>query len=350
MVRHGRPTEAVEIIDVPIPDVGPGAVRIAVSAASLNFGDIARCRGGVASVMLPPPFTLGMDACGIVEATGEGAEHLLGRRVVGITTMALGGLAEFALAPAHAVFDAPPELDDAEGAAFILPFHVAHLALHRRARLEAGETLMVIGAASGVGTAAIQLGVAVGAEVIAVARGADKGRLCRRLGATHALDSTTDDLFERVMEITDGRGAEVVFDLAGGEGVEAAWTCVAREGRYVPVGFNDDPQSGLTGRPLRKVATGNFSVVGVLLSYNQVPAQVRRAGLNPFPPPVGAEVHDELTELVASGAIRPHIGQRIDLDGVGAALESHENRTTTGRTVVVIAPVESGRGPARTQV
>lgn len=346
MVRHGRPTEAVEITDIPIPDVGPGAVRIAVSAASLNFGDIARCRGGVASVMLPPPFTLGMDACGVVEAAGEGAQHLLGRRVVGITTMALGGIAEYALAPAHAVFDAPAQFDDAEGAAFILPYHVAHLALHRRAQLAAGETLMIIGAASGVGTAAMQLGLAAGAEVIAVAGGADKVELCRTLGAAHALDSTTDDLFDRVMEITGGRGAEVVFDLVGGDRVETVWTCVAREGRYVPVGFNDDPQSGLTGRPLRKVAMGNFSVVGVLLSYNQVPLQMRRAGLNPFPPPVGAEVHAALCDLVARGAVRPHIGRRITIDDVGAALEAHERRETTGRTVVVVAPDGSGRGPA----
>ena len=343
-MRHGRPTEAVEINDIPVPDVGPNSVRIAVSAASLNFGDIARCRGGVASVMLPPPFTLGMDACGIVEATGEGAEHLLGRRVVGITTMALGGIADYALAPAHAVFDAPPEFDDVEGAAFVLPFHVAHLALRRRARIEAGETLMVIGAASGVGTAAIQLGVAAGAEVIAVAGGPEKGELCRQLGATHTLDSTTDDLFDRVMAITEGRGAEVVFDLAGGDRVESAWTCVAREGRYVPVGFNDDPQSGLTGRPLRKVATGNFSVVGVLLSYNQVPLSMRRAGLNPFPPSVGADVHDALCELVSRGVIRPHVGQRIAIDQVGAALEAHESRATTGRSVVVMDRSASSAG------
>ena len=345
MVRHGRPTEAVEITDIPVPEPGPGSVRIAVSAASLNFGDIARCRGGVASVMLPPPFTLGMDACGIVDATGEGAEHLLGRRAVAITTMALGGIADYALAPAHAVFDAPAELDDVEGAAFILPFHVAHLALRRRARIEAGETLMVIGAASGVGTAAIQLGVAAGAQVIAVAGGAAKGEVCRQLGATHALDSTADDLFDRVMEITEGRGAEVVVDLVGGEGVESAWTCVAREGRYVPVGFNDDPQSGLTGRPLRKVSTGNFSVVGVLLSYNHAPLQMRRAGLNPFPPSVGGDVHDALCELVTRGAIRPHVGTRITIDEVGAALEAHESRATTGRTVVVINAEQSTSSP-----
>jgi NADPH2:quinone reductase len=178
--------------------------------------------------------------------------------------------------------------------------------------------------------------VAAGAEVIAVAGGADKGRICAQLGASHVIDAASDDLFDRVMEHTGGRGAEVVFDLAGGDRVESAWTCVAREGRYVPVGFNDDPQSGLTGRPLRKVATGNFSVVGVLLSYNEVPVQMRRAGLNPFPPAVGAEVHAALCDLVTRGAIRPYVGQRIRMQEVGAALEAHERRATVGRTVVDI--------------
>ena len=333
VVRHGRPVEAVEIRDLAVPEPGPGAVRVAVSTASLNFGDIARCRGTISSVMIPPPFTLGMDVCGVVDAAGEGATQWIGRRVVAITTMALGGIAEAALAPSTGVFDAPPELDDAEAAAFTLPFHVSHLALHKRARLTAGETLMVVGGASGVGTAAIQLGVAAGANVIAVA-GGDKGAVCAQLGASLVIDAASGDMFDRVMDHTNGRGAEVVFDVIGGDLVETTWTCVAREGRYLPVGFNDDVQSGLTGRPLRKVSTGNFSVVGVLMSYNEVPLQVRRAGLNPFGPATGAEVHAALCELVSRGAIRPVVGRRIRIEDVGAALEDHEQRRTTGRTVV----------------
>ncbi|MEO5842126.1 MAG: zinc-binding dehydrogenase [Acidimicrobiales bacterium] len=333
VVRHGRPVEAVEIRDLAVPEPGPGTVRVAVSTASLNFGDIARCRGTMSSVMIPPPFTLGMDVCGVVDAAGDGATQWIGRRVVAITTMALGGIADAALAPTHGVFDAPTELDDAEAAAFTLPFHVSHLALHKRARLTAGETLMVVGGASGVGTAAIQLGVAAGADVIAVA-GGDKGAVCAQLGASLVIDPAAGDMFDRVMSHTDGRGAEVVFDVVGGELVETTWTCVAREGRYIPVGFNDDVQSGMTGRPLRKVSTGNFSVVGVLLSYNEVPLQVRRAGLNPFPSSTGIEVHGALCDLVTRGAIRPVVGRRIRIDEVGAALEAHEQRRTSGRTVV----------------
>jgi NADPH2:quinone reductase len=337
VTRNGRPTEVVEVEDIPVPDVEPGGVRIAVSAAALNFGDIARCRGGVASVMQQPPFTLGMDACGVVEAAAPGNEHWIGRRVVAMTNMSFGGMAEFALSIGTSVFDAPPELDDIEAAAFLLPFHTGYLALLHRARLAAGETLIVVGGASAVGTSVIQLGVAAGAKVIAIAGGPEKGALCRELGAELAIDHTTDDIFDKVMEHTGGRGAEVACDLIGGERTETIWTCMAREGRYLAVGFNDDPESGLTGRPLRRVSMGNFSVLGVMLSYSPGKPMMRRFGVNPFPPELGPQVHDALCALVANGAIRPRIGRTIGMDQVAAALEDHEQRRTTGRTVVKIS-------------
>jgi NADPH2:quinone reductase len=226
-------------------------------------------------------------------------------------------------------------LDDASAAAFTLPFHVGYLALHRRAKLTAGETLLVVGGASAVGTAVIQLGVAAGANVIAIAGGPEKGRVCEELGAS-AIDHTAADLFDEVNARTDGRGADVAVDLVGGDQTETIWTCVAREGRYVPVGFNDDPQSGLTGRPLRKVSMGNISVLGVVLGYGELPVDFRRFGLNMFPAEVGREVHDALLELVAAGTVRPVIGRQITMDQVAEALHAHEQRQTTGRTVVTI--------------
>jgi NADPH2:quinone reductase len=336
VVRHGDPSEALEVHDVPVPDAGPGEVRIKVSAASLNFGDIARCRGTVASVMGQVPFTLGMDVCGVVDQTGQGAAEWVGRRVVAMTKQSLGGLAEYAIAPATGTFDAPPELDDVAAAAFTLPFHVGYLALHKRARLASGETLLVVGGASAVGTAVIQLGVAAGAKVIAIAGGPEKGRLCEELGAS-AIDYTASDLFDEVNARTDGRGADVAVDLVGGEQTEVIWTCMAREGRYLPVGFNDDPQSGLTGRPLRKVSMGNFSVLGVILGYGELPVDFRRFGLNMFPAEVGREVHGALLDLVASGAVRPVVGRQITMEEVAEALDDHEQRRTMGRTVVAIA-------------
>lgn len=336
VVRHGDPVDALEVRDVPIPEPGPGEVRIAVSAASVNFGDIARCRGTVASVMGQVPFTLGMDVCGVVDAAGEGAEDLVGRRVVAMTNQSLGGMAEYALAPVTGTFDAPPELDDVAAAAFTLPFHVGYLALHRRAHLTAGETLLVIGGASAVGTAVVQLGVAAGAHVVAVAGGPEKGRLCEELGASF-IDHTSADLFDEVNARTDNRGADVAVDVTGGDGTEAVWTCLAREGRYVPVGFNDDPQSGLTGRPLRKVSMGNISVLGVILGYGELPVDFRRFGLNMWPADVGRDVHRALLDLVASQAVRPVIGRTVTMEQVGTALDDHENRRTAGRTVVTIA-------------
>jgi NADPH2:quinone reductase len=339
VVRHGRPSEAVEVGEVEVPEPGPGELRLAVSAASVNFGDIARCKGGVASVMGQPPFTLGMDACGVVDAVGDGVDaSWIGRRVVAMAKQSLGGMAEFAISTAGSVFDAPAGFDDAEAAAFLLPFHVGYLALHERARLQAGESLLVVGGASGVGTSVIQLGVAAGARVIAIAGGAEKCRVCSDLGAAVTIDHTADDIFDRVMEATGTKGAEVACDMVGGDGTETIWTCMAFDGRYVPVGFNDDAQSGLTGRPLRRVSMANFSVVGVILAYAQLPVEFRKFGLNPFPPDTGPRVHAALCELVAAGRIRPVVSRRIAMSEVGTALEDHDQRRTTGRTVVLVRP------------
>jgi NADPH2:quinone reductase len=332
VVRHGAPSDAIEVQDLEVPEPGPGEVRVAVAAASLNFGDIARCRGGVAAVMADPPFTLGMDVAGVVEAVGAGSEEWLGRRVVGICPQSLGGLAEKALAGTF--FDAPPELSDVEAAAFTLPFHIGYLALHERARLQADETVLVRGGASAVGTAAIQLAVAAGARVIAVAGGFEKAQLCRDLGAERAVDQDAESVFDVVMDETAERGADIIFDPIGGDQTETMWTCGALGGRYLAVGFNDDPESGLTGRPLRKLSMANLTVMGVILAYLDVPRAYRQFGVNPFPPETGRRVHAALLELVAAGKIRPTIGRTIGLDYVASALEDHAARRTSGRTVV----------------
>jgi NADPH2:quinone reductase len=338
VVRHGRPSEALEVREIEAPQPGPGLVRVRVEAASLNFNDLDRCHGRRTSVRPSLPFTLGMDACGVVDAAGPGAEEWVGRRVAAITLAAQGGLAEYALAPASSVFEAPPGLDAVEAAGFLMPFQLARLALARRARLRAGETLLVHAGASGVGSAAIQLGVAEGARVVATASGAAKTRLCRELGAEAAIDHRSEDFVERVFELTDGRGADVVCDLNGGEFTERSWGCVAREGRYLVIGFADDPENGYTGHPLRPVAQANFSLVGVLLAWiDQVPPALRRAGFNPFPRAVGEAVHRDLLDLLAGGRIRPVIGARVPLAEAAGALEAHEARTARGRSVVEMA-------------
>lgn len=323
--------------DVDVPEPGPGEVRVDVGAASINFGDIARTRGGVAVVQGEPPFTLGMDVCGVVEAAGEGCEQWLGRRVVAMTKMSFGGMAEHAICAGTGVFDAPVELDDAEATAFLLPFHTSYLGLHTRGGLQAGETAMIVGAASGVGTAAVQVAAAAGAHVIAVAGGPEKGEYCRGLGAAASIDYLSENVFERVMDLTDGRGAELVFDLVGGPGTEAIWTCVARQGRYMAAGFNGETEGGLSGKPLRKVSIGNFDVRGVLLSYTPAVPGMRAFGMNPFGPETGAEVHTALRALISAGAVRPAIGRRVAMADVATTLEDHEQRRTHGRSVVDVA-------------
>jgi len=338
VTAHGQPGEVLAVQHVDRPEPGPGEVRIGVAAASLNFNDIDRCLGNLVSVPTPPPFTLGMDVCGVVEATGAGAEGWLGRRVVAITKTALGGIAEFALAPAVSVFDAPDQLDDAEAAAFILPYHASHLALFRRGRLRSGETLVVHSAASGLGTAGIQLGKAAGATVLAVAGGPDKGAWCTAHGADVVIDHQKDDFVEVVLAATGDVGADVVYDLAGGAFVEPSWRCTARGGRYLAVGFADDDANGMTGRPLRMACIGNIDIVAVMVAWaDTVDPGMRRFGFNPYGRDVADEVHNDLLRLIAGGAIRPAVGRRVTMEEAGEALDQHEQRRSRGRTVVEIA-------------
>ena len=338
VTAHGSPGEVLAVRTVERPEPEAGEVRIVVAAASLNFNDIDRCRGNLVSVPTPPPFTLGMDVCGVVDAAGEGAEDWIGKRVVAITKTALGGIAEFALAPAISVFDAPPELDDAEATAFVLSFQASHLALFKRGRLQAGETLVVHSAASGLGSAGIQLGKAAGARVIAIAGGSEKGALCTSLGADLVIDHLTEDFVESVLAATGDRGADVVYDLTGGAVAEPSWRCTAHGGRYLAVGFADDDANGMTGRPLRMACLGNIDIVCVMLGWaTTVDPGMRRFGFNPFGRDVADEVHADLLAMVAGG-IRPFVGRRVTMEEAGRALDEHEARRSVGRTVVEIAP------------
>jgi NADPH2:quinone reductase len=336
--QHGEPLAVLSVNDVEVPEAGPGEVLIKVAAAALNFNDILRCRGGLVSVPKEPPFTLGMDVCGTVEAAGAGAEQWIGQRVVAVSKDAFGGIAEYTTAPASGVFSAPESLDDEPAAAFLLPFHTTYLALHVRAKLQPGETVLVHSGASGLGTAAIQLGVAAGARVFATVGSPEKAELCRELGADLVIDHTTDDFVEAVLQATGDIGADVVCDLAGGEFVGKSWQCVAREGRYLPVGFTDDDQNGMTGRPLRMASIGNFSIVGILGAWvDQIDPGLRRFGFNPFTRDEGDRVHSALLDLVEAGTIRPHVGRVVSIDEAAAALEDHLQRRSVGRTVVRIA-------------
>lgn len=337
VVRHADPLEALAVGDVDVPEPAEGQVRIRVEAASLNWNDIDACRGVKRSVNPDLPFTLGMDVCGVVDATGPGAEAWQGKRVVGITLTALGGIAEYALAPQDSLFDVPPGLDAAEATTSLLPFHTAYISVIRRAALREGEILLVHAGASGVGGAAIQLGAAHGARVVATCGGKTKADHCRALGAEEVIDHQETDFVERVLEWTDEHGADVVFDLVGGETTERSWICTAREGRYVMGGFAGDPDNGMAGHPLRVASTRNITLVGAMLAYVDTPPPIlRRVGFQPFPRAVATEVHDALCALFESQRIRPMLGRRVSLEEAPAALAAQAARETIGRTAVEI--------------
>lgn len=338
VTRHGDPLDVLAVVDVEPPTPGPGEVLVRVATGALNNGDVQRCLGGLVTMGKEPPYTLGMDVCGTVEAAGEGAEAWVGRRVVAVGKDAFGGLAELALAPAAGVFAAPPELGDEEAGGFLLPFHTAYLALVVRAALQPGETLLVTSGASGVGSALVQVGVAAGARVLATASSPEKAELCRALGAEQVLDPDPASLPEAVLTATGDAGADVVADLVGGELTGRLWTCTAREGRYLPLGFTGDPEAGMSGHPLRMVGIGNFSVVGVLSAWvEHVDPMLRRFGLHPFLRETGDQVHAALLEWVAAGTVRPHVGRVVSLEEAPAALADHQHRRSIGRTVVRIA-------------
>ena len=335
---NGAPLDVLAVTNIDKPEPGPGQVLIRVAAASLNFNDIDRCYGRRISVPLTPPFTLGMDVCGVVEQTGEGADQWQGKRVMALTMMATGGLAEYALASADAVFDAPDSMSDAEAAAFIIPFHTAYLAIVRRAKIAAGETLLVHAGASSVGAAAIQIGKAMGLSVYATVSSAGKVDYCKAMGADRVI-VTGEEAFDKVLLGETGHhGADVILDLVAGGFVEPSWRCIAREGRYVAAGFADDEENGFSGQPLRPLCSQNFSVLGVMMSYiGHMPPEIREFGFNMFTRDIGEEVHEALLSLAAEGALKTVLSRTVSLEEAPAALAEQEQRKTSGRTVVTLA-------------
>lgn len=332
--RFGAPSEALELDDIDEPAAGPGEVVVRTTATVLNFNEIDGCRGRYITVNPDIPYTLGMEATGVVDSAGPGAEHWVGRRVVGTATGAFGAHAELVTCSADMTFDAPDALPGSDAAAFFFPFHLAWLGLHERGRLQAGETVLVHAGAGGVGSAAIQLAVAAGARVLATAGGERKLALCRELGADVAIDYRAGDFVDAVNDATDGRGVDAVFDGVGL--LDPSIRALARKGRYLMIGFaggiEAEDQTGIVPRPL---LFGQADIVGVLLSYTSYPEQARAAtGWNITPRSVGDEVQARLIELLDAGAVRPVIGDRVPFEELPKALDAMENRETVGRVIV----------------
>lgn len=318
----GEPREVMRLRELAgPPGPGPGQVRVRVRAAAVNFPDALMVRGHY-QVRPPLPFTPGVELCGVVDALGEGVTGLApGDRVIGNPVLPGGAFAEYALLEAAAVFAAPDALDDAQAAALHIGYQTAWFALHRRAALRPGETLLVHAAAGGVGSAAVQLGKAAGARVIGVAGGAAKAAAARELGADLVVDRTAEDFVAVVKEATGGLGADVVFDPVGGDAYTGSTKCVAFEGRIVVVGF----AAGQIPAPaLNHALVKNYSILGLHWGlYNtRDPRAVRAA-------------HDELTKLAEQGVVRPLVSARLPLAEAAAGVQLVADGRSTGRVVVL---------------
>ncbi|MBC9727223.1 NADPH:quinone oxidoreductase family protein [Streptomyces sp. TRM68367] len=313
--ENGEPSEVMRLTDVAPPTPGDGQVLLKVRAANINFPDALLCRGQY-QVRPPLPFTPGVEICGESED---------GRRVIANPALPYGGFAEYAVADAAALLPAPDALDDAEVAALHIGYQTGWFGLHRRARLEAGETLLVHAAAGGVGSAAVQLGKAAGATVIGVVGGAEKAAVARELGCDVVIDrraESAEDVVAAVKEATGGRGADVIYDPVGGEAYAQSAKVVAFEGRIVVVGF----ASGSIPSPgLNHALVKNYSILGL------------HWGLyNTKNPKLVQHCHEQLTELAARGAIRPLVSERVPLGGAASAVQKVADGLSTGRIAVVM--------------
>ena len=233
-VKSGRPADALALnVDAAAPEPRAGTVLVDVVAAGIGLPDALMCQGSYA---LTPtlPFTQGQEVVGRVAGQGEGVEgRAVGDRVMAVTSFFTGhgGFAEQCLALDDFCLLVPDGMSDAEAAGFLIPFHTAYVGLVTRGRVEAGETLVVLGGAGGTGQAAIQLGKALGARVVATAGGPEKAAFCRELGADDVVDHRTTDIAEGVRAATDGRGADAIYDPVGGDAFTRATRCIAPGGR-----------------------------------------------------------------------------------------------------------------------
>jgi NADPH:quinone reductase len=311
--------EALTWKELPTPEPQAGEVRIAIRAASLNFPDILIVQNKYQ--MKPPlPFVPGSEYSGTVDAVGDGVVHLK----VGDAVAAFGGTGGFgthALAPAALVMPLPAGFAFDDAAAFILTYATTHHALLDRAALKAGETVLVLGAAGGVGTAAIQIAKAVGARVIAAASSDEKCALCKQLGADATINYTTANIRDEIKTLTGGKGPDVVYDPVGGDLAEPVFRSIAWRGRYLVVGF---AQGGIPALPWNLALLKGASIVGVFWGEF-----ARRE------PKANAKALAELAQWYAQGKVKPVIDQRLPMNELMQAFERMASRKVRGKLVMV---------------
>lgn len=312
--RYGEPAT---LRDLATPEPGPGEVRLRIAACGLNFADLLMLKGEYQE-RPPLPMTPGMEVAGTVEALGPGvAGPAPGTRVAAFA--GAGGLAEAGCFPAARCVALPGAMSFTEAAAFQVAYSTSHVALAHRAQMQPGETLLVLGAAGGVGLTAVEIGRLMGARVIAVARGADKLAVAEAAGAHHLIDSDTADLRADLKALG---GVDVVYDPVGGDGFQTALRATRPEGRLITIGY----ASGTVPQiPANLLLVKNLTVIGLYWG-----------GYLTFRPEVIADSLMTLFGWYSEGRLKPHISHILPLDQVEAALDLLRSRRSTGKVVVTM--------------
>lgn len=329
LCKEFGPPESLVVEDVPDPTPGPGQVVVDVAGCGVNFPDVLIIQD---KYQFKPdlPFSPGGELAGTVSAIGDGVDGLaVGDRVLAM--LGWGGMADKVAVPAASAVKVPDGVDLVQAAGFLMAHGTSHHALVDRARLQEGETLLVLGAAGGVGLAAVEIGALLGARVIAAASTDDKLELCRSRGATETINYSTEDLRARLKEITGGRGVDVCYDPVGGDLSEPALRSMAWDGRFLVVGFaaGDIPKVPLN-LPLLK----GCSVVGVFWGAftGKEPERHQRNVA-------------ELLGWLAEGKLEPHVSATYPLEQAADAISDLAERRATGK--VVVTPERSVRGSGR---
>ena len=310
--------EGLKLEEVPAPAPGPGEVLIDVRATAVNYAD-ALLVAGRYQTKPALPFSPGLETAGVVAACGEGVTRFSrGDRVMAV--LAYGGLAEMAVAPEAETFAIPAGMSFDEAGAFPIAYISSHVALRWQGRLEAGETLLVLGAAGGVGLTAVEIGKAMGARVIGGASTAEKLAVARARGADDLVNYATEKLTERVMALTDDKGADVCFDPVGGDLFDAALSSLGWGGRILLVGF----VGGVPQIPANRLLVKHRAALGSSLRYFRwhAPDKLRRSV-------------EELMRWYAEGRLRPLVSHRLPLARTVEAIRLLTDRKAHGKVVVV---------------
>lgn len=319
--RHGEPSDVLQWRNgIPEPVPGAGQVSVRVEAAACNFPDILMAQG---KYQESPafPFTPGLEVAGTVVAAGPGAQAASGDKVIGTPRVGQGGFADFVVLDRASTFPWPNGMTPAQAASMLITYQTAYCALHQRARIRAGETLLVHAGAGGVGGAAIQIAKAAGATVIATAGSDEKRTAALTMGADHVLDYGKDEWSNSVKTITDGRGADVVFDPVGGSIFDASRRVTAFEGRILSVGFAG---GNIASAPTNHLLMKNYSVMGVHWAYYRK----MRPDLIP-------QWQTELAELWEQKKISPLIDSERPVSEAKDALRRLANREVIGKAVLL---------------